>query len=243
MARLVLVDDDDMLRQVLADNLQDIGHQVQAFADPESAFVTLVGQTDPLDLLILDWALPGSSGLDLLKQLRNADITTPALFFTSHNDTLYEEAALACGAVDFVDKTRSFTILSKRIALILERETTPAVVTEHNASTPAAPDYDDLSINSALHEIRWKGAIVTLTYGEFRMVDFLAAAGRDVSYREIYDVLKGEDFIAGDGAEGYRANVRAMIKRIRQKFCDVDPTFDHIRNYPGFGYRWGRDHA
>ena len=67
-------------------------------------------------------------------------------------------------------------------------------------------------------------------------------AGRDVSYREIYDLVRGEGFRAGSGEQGYRANVRALIKRIRQKFRDVDPTFDLIENYPGFGYRW-RDGA
>jgi two-component system response regulator ChvI len=44
--------------------------------------------------------------------------------------------------------------------------------------------------------------------------------------------------MAGDGDVGYRTNVRAFIKRIRQKFKDADPDFSQIENYPGFGYRW-----
>ena len=50
--------------------------------------------------------------------------------------------------------------------------------------------------------------------------------------------LKVEKVVAGHGAEGYRANVRTFIKRIRKKFRDGDPSFDHIENYAGFGYRW-----
>ncbi|MEE8506106.1 MAG: helix-turn-helix domain-containing protein, partial [Kiloniellales bacterium] len=46
------------------------------------------------------------------------------------------------------------------------------------------------------------------------------------------------DFAAGYGSEGFRANVRSFIKRIRKKFRDVDSDFDRIDNYPGFGYRW-----
>lgn len=65
--------------------------------------------------------------------------------------------------------------------------------------------------------------------------------GKDVSYREIYNAVKGEGFIAGAGMEGYRANVRALVKRIRQKFKDVDPDFTALENYPGFGYRWRPD--
>jgi two-component system response regulator ChvI len=60
----------------------------------------------------------------------------------------------------------------------------------------------------------------------------------DVSYRQIYDLVRGKDFIAGYGEEGYRVNVRSFIKRIRQKFRDVDDSFSCIENYPGFGYRW-----
>src|SRR5918994_714467 len=66
----------------------------------------------------------------------------------------------------------------------------------------------------------------------------LARAQGDVSYRQLYDVLKGESFIAGSGSEGYRANVRTLVKRIRQKFCDVDEQFAAIVSVPGFGYRW-----
>ena len=50
--------------------------------------------------------------------------------------------------------------------------------------------------------------------------------------------MHGEDFIAGVGAEGYRANVRTFIRRIRRKFRQVDEDFGEIENFPGFGYRW-----
>ena len=48
-----------------------------------------------------------------------------------------------------------------------------------------------------------------------------------------------EGFISGSGEQGYHANVRAAIKRIRNKFHECDPTFVEIENYAGFGYRWG----
>ena len=55
------------------------------------------------------------------------------------------------------------------------------------------------------------------------------------------NVIHGAGFAAGEGAEGYRSNVRAFIKRIREKFTTIDPDFDAIQNYPGFGYRWRQD--
>ena len=85
----------------------------------------------------------------------------------------------------------------------------------------------------------WRGRELDLTLTEFKIVALLALrAGEDVGYREIYDLVHGKDFVAGYGAEGYRANVRTFIKRIRKKFRDVDGEFDHIHNYAGFGYRW-----
>ena len=75
--------------------------------------------------------------------------------------------------------------------------------------------------------------------GEFDVVALLSSkTGADVSYRQIYDVIQDMGFVGGRGPEGYRANVRAAIKRIRRKFCDLDPQFDALKNYPGFGYRW-----
>jgi len=62
--------------------------------------------------------------------------------------------------------------------------------------------------------------------------------GEDVSYRELYDLVHGKDFLAGSGTDGYRANVRTFIKRIRKKLREVDTEFEHIHNYAGFGYRW-----
>jgi two-component system response regulator ChvI len=70
-------------------------------------------------------------------------------------------------------------------------------------------------------------------------VQLLASrAGQDVTYRDIYDVVKGAGFVAGAEGEGYRTNVRAMVKRIRQKFRALDDGFAELENYPGFGYRW-----
>ena len=65
-------------------------------------------------------------------------------------------------------------------------------------------------------------------------------AGEQVSYRQIYDALRYTGFVAGCGEEGYRANVRGAIKRIRAKFKELDPGWEEITNFTGFGYGWGK---
>jgi two-component system response regulator ChvI len=64
--------------------------------------------------------------------------------------------------------------------------------------------------------------------------------GRYATYRAMYDRLRYQGFIAGEGNDGYRANVRSAVKRIRSKFRALEPTFAEIENYTAFGYCWGK---
>ena len=85
----------------------------------------------------------------------------------------------------------------------------------------------------------WKDVDVGLTLGEYNIVHLLASKMRhSLTYRVICEKLNYEGFVAGSGVEGYRANVRSAIKRIRSKFSSADPTFSEIENYTGFGYCW-----
>jgi two-component system response regulator ChvI len=87
----------------------------------------------------------------------------------------------------------------------------------------------------------WDDADVGLTLTEFKIVHLLAAnVGSYVTYRSVYDCMHYVGFIAGSGENGYRTNVRSCIKRIRNKFRAIDPTFAEIDNYQSFGYRWGK---
>jgi two-component system response regulator ChvI len=85
----------------------------------------------------------------------------------------------------------------------------------------------------------WNDVDVDLTLGEYKILHLLVSdAGNYKTYRVIYDRLRHEGFIAGDGAQGYKANVRSAIKRMRNKFRVLDSDFDRIENYTGFGYCW-----
>jgi len=241
-ARIALVDDDVLFRESVEQNLIDAGFRVCVFGNGPSMLDFFAGG-ELVDLILLDWKMPAMNGIEVLRRLRETQPSIPVIFLTVLGDQIYEEAALQGGAVDFVEKSRSFGILRKRMDLILSGLRTPAV-NGAKAERAAPVTVGSLGLDIESGRASWKGLPLALSLTEFRMVHLLAQrAGRDVRYRDIYDVVHGEDFVAGEGEEGYRANVRTFIKRIRQKFRDVDAGFDGIQNYPGFGYRWIGDGA
>ena len=239
--RLVVVDDDDLFRESLVQNLSDSGFDVVGYRDGRSALVSLEGATLPPDLILLDWKMPEMSGIEVLKRLRNSEATSPVIFLTALSDQIYEEAALIGGAVDFVEKSRSYAILLKRIELTLDGPRGKSEGAEDEPE-PKVLKVGHLELNGEASRAFWKNERVELSLPEFTIVSCLVEhAGRDVRYRALYDLVRGRGFVAGAGPDGYRANVRTFIKRIRQKFREVDDRFDEIENYPGFGYRWRGD--
>lgn len=238
--RIALVDDDDLFRESLSLNLADEGYAVETF-DRAPPLLEFFGSGKTVDIALLDWRMPGMDGIDLLRQMRARGIDVPVIFLTVLSDEIYEEAALAGGAMDFVEKSRSLSILLKRIRLI-QGGAKSGGEDGGGAAQPALRRLGSLELRLENSRAFWKGARVDLTLTEFNIVSLMAAQPeQDVSYRQIYDLVHGKDFVAGFGPSGYRANVRAFIKRIRQKFRAADSAFDCIENYPGFGYRWGHE--
>jgi two-component system response regulator ChvI len=115
---ILIVDDDDLFRESIARNLSNAGFTPIVFADAASALTHLAASSQP-DVILLDWRMPGMTGVELLAELRKAGITTPIMFLTVLGDQIHEEAGLHSGAVDFVEKSRGFSIISHRIGLIL----------------------------------------------------------------------------------------------------------------------------
>ena len=102
------------------------------------------------------------------------------------------------------------------------------------------PKVDDLVLHKASRQAYWKGGKVNLTTRQFDLVDLLFSnRGTGISFRKLYDAVSGHPgLLAGKGPEGYRANVRTAIMRIRKAFKAIDPAFDEIEAFAGFGYRW-----
>jgi two-component system, OmpR family, response regulator ChvI len=235
--RVIIVEDDELYREVLEDGLEDHGFDVRGFADAASILETLNVLVEA-DVLLLDWKLPRISGIELLSHLRGCGIDIPVAFLTGLSLVDYESAAFARGATDFIDKSRGLDVLARRITRIVEarRKSSPVQPT-----LPPPRFYGPLALRPGRTE--WRGQKVGLTLCEYNVVDLLASnAGNWTTYRAVYDRMHYVGFIAGVGEDGYQQNVRSTIRRIRRKFHTRDPDFAEIINQPGVGYCW-RNHA
>jgi len=161
-------------------------------------------------------------------------VNLPVVFLTSHPQPANEKLAFERGALDFIDKTRGVEILARRLRLVA------------NSGKPAADSEADkpivcgkLVLSPSAGRACWNEVDVGLTVSEYDIVHFLVSNVHNfVTYREIYNIQYYDGFHAGNGANGYRTNVRSSIKRIRKKFCKLDPTFAEIQNSSARGYRW-----
>ena len=231
--RLMLVEDDQDFRMAAAAELEDLGFEVEAFADG-AVLLEAFANGATADVIVLDWNLPTLSGIDLIPRLRRAGVLLPVVLLTGRSTPNLENLALDHGALDFVDKTRGLPILAKRIRLILDSAKKPDVMRAEEALMVGP-----LELKLRVCRVLWKGIDVGLTLTEYKIVHLLVSnLGNHLTYRAVYDTMHHAGFIAGSGEDGYRTNVRSCIKRIRNKFRAIDGDFACIANYPSFGYRW-----
>jgi two-component system response regulator ChvI len=251
LRRVVLVESDQYYREALTFELLCQGFIVHAFADGEALLGSLASAVDA-DLAVLDWDLGKMPGIKLLAELRRHGVNLPVVFLTGKviagdeqdqcllapQETLNANECMAFdhGAVDFIAKSRGRGVLVRRLRNVVELAKPKAKI---DLPVPARLACDKLVLKPETSRAFWNGVDANLTLGEYKLVHLLVSkAGSFVTYRALYDRLRFEGFVAGDGQEGFKANVRSAIKRIRNKLRACDPAFDEIENYSGFGYGW-----
>ena len=240
MTDIVLVDDDELYREVLSADLADRGFAVSCFADGPS-FLEAVSRGVEARVALLDWALPEMSGLELLGALRERGFTLPVVFLTGYAMAERELLALDRGAVDFVDKARGVEVLAHRLRLIIgtQRPPSSAAPAQAAAGPTDVEQHGALALHRQTARTLWREHDVGLTMTEYKIVALLAShKGEVMTYRAIYDTAHYQGFVAGSGEHGHNTNVRSLLKRIRKKFLAVDPDFAEIENEQGVGYRW-----
>jgi two-component system response regulator ChvI len=241
--RVLLIEDGALDSGFLAHELSKQGFAVREIP-------SLSGAPDAArdaDVIVLhcDWAK--MSSIDLLGKLHRLGLKVPVVLLTGEASPAHECLALDKGAIDVIGKSRGSGVLARRLKGVVRtfgRTDQPrpgGCVAEAGQVVAQAQTMicGKLLLRPDVSRAYWQDVDLGLTLGEYNVVQLLASnVGRYVTYRAIYDRQHYEGFIAGSGADGYRANVRSAIKRIRNKFRGFDPFFDKIENYNGFGYCW-----
>jgi len=225
--RVLLIENGVIDRGFLTDKLSKQGCAVRTVA-------SLPAAACDADVIVLHCGRVNNSSIEQLGKLRRLGFNVPVVLLTGEAAPAHECRALDKGAIDVILKSRGPDVLARRLK--------GAVKTIARADRPRSGGpmkCGKLLLRPDISRAYWKGVDVGLTLGEYKIVHLLASnAGRYVTYRAIYDRLHYEGFVAGSGADGYRTNVRSAIKRIRNRFRALDPTFDETENYQGFGYLW-----
>jgi len=188
------------------------------------------GQTS--DVVLLDWNMEMAAS-ELLRELNRFDPRVPIAMLIDGNGS--DEASKGDDEAD----ARRRVLDRVRLVADMLRTRNPEDAPHQAPALPHA-----LRLDTKTCQAFWKGSPVNLTITEFNIVSLFAKrVGENLSYREIYDVVHGPGFCAGDGLNGYQTNVRSLIKRIRQKFHEADESFGEIENHRGYGYRWRASEA
>jgi two-component system, OmpR family, response regulator ChvI len=228
--RVLLIEDGVIDRGFLADELSKQGFAVQTVA-------SLPGAPDAArdaDVIVLHCDRAKHSSIELLGKLHRLGFNVPVVLLTGQALPAHECLALDKGAVDVIRTSRGSEVLVRRLKGVVK-----AFKRTDQPRSDRSMICGHLLLRPDVSRAYWKDTDLNLTLGEYNIVHLLASnVGRFMTYRAIYDRLRREGFIAGYGPEGYRANVRSAIKRIRNGFRALDPTFDKIENYASFGYCW-----
>ena len=219
--RILLIDDDEQLMEVLANKLVEQRYAVDIANTGEMGweFVLLFD----FDLVVLDWMLPDIDGVELCQQIRAEGYTMPIMLLTARDRQNDKVLALDSGADDYVVKPFDFDELTARIRALLRREI--------NISSPIL-EWQDLSLNPKTHEVYHQQQLLPLTPKEYGMIELFMRHPQQVfSPDAIIDNLwAGEDPPGGEA-------VRTHIKGLRQKLKAVGMAKDTIKTVYGVGYR------
>jgi two-component system phosphate regulon response regulator PhoB len=222
MARVLIVEDEEALGLLLRYNLEAEGYDVEVVTRGDEAD-TRLKESVP-DLLILDWMLPGLSGIELCRRLRGRPETErlPIVMLTARGEESERIRGLSTGADDYVVKPFSTPELMARVRAILRRARPELVSTVLRAG--------DLEIDRETHRVRRGGREIHLGPTEYRLLEFLMQSpGRVYSREQLLDGVWGMDvYVDERTVDVHIGRLRKAINRTR----DRDP----IRTVRGSGY-------
>jgi DNA-binding response OmpR family regulator len=223
--KILIVDDDALLRRSLAFNLEQAGYRTGTAANAEDALA--LAPQDPPDLVLLDIGLPGMDGLDALRQFREQS-AVPVIFLTARRRELDEALGLELGADDYVTKPFDLDVLLAHIKAVLRRSQRAAEPIESQAPLVVG----DMAIDPQAHTVTVGGKALDLPPREFGLLHALALeAGHIVPTEDLLARVWGAEY------DGEPQVVYVHIRWLREKL-EEDPQHPRrILTVRGVGYK------
>jgi len=226
---VAIVEDDIDQRENFTDALKQSGYEVVSYANRQDALAGM--QKNMPDLAILDIMLEHEmdGGFDLCRDLRALSPTLPIIFLTARDSDIDRVSGLRLDAWDYLTKPLNMQYLSVRINSlfrIVDSLANRADQEEENILV-----INDLSINEDSMSIRWQEQELSLTLTEFWLIESMARHPGHVKTYENMMTITRQSYVERNTINGY-------IRRIRNKFKEIDPEFKHIQTVFGVGYKW-----
>ena len=221
-ARILIVEDEEALSQLLSYNLDKEGYETEIVTDGEEAIIA-VQENEP-DLIIMDWMLPSMSGIEICRHIRARAETKliPILMLTARSEEEDRLRGFSVGADDYVTKPFSMSELTARIKAILRRAS-PAIASD-------AVIHADIELDRETRRVRRGGREVRLGPTEFRLLDVLMQRpGRVYSREQLLDRVWGQDvYVESRTVDVHVGRLRKALNRKNEK--------DPIRTVRATGY-------
>ena len=221
MAKILIVDDEPRIRELIRENLQYSGYTCEEAGDGSAALSLLSG--GGYDLVILDLMMPFMDGMTCLREMRTRRINTPVIILTARGEEYDKLAGLEGGADDYVVKPFSPRELVARVRAVLNR------------TMPRTEASGELSIDTASHTVKVSGEEVSLTPKEFDLLVFLASnKGIALSREKILQKVWNYDYFGED------RTVDTHVKMLRGH---LGKCRSYIATVWGIGYKFDPDAA
>jgi two-component system OmpR family response regulator len=228
--RVLVVEDDEGIREMLKYNLVTAGFSVHEAADGATGLRT--ARTARPDLILLDLMLPGMSGFDFTRALRKSS-RVPIIMITAKDAEVDKIVGLELGADDYITKPFSVREVLARVNAVMRRTSPDAVEPK---SVPERDSIGDFSIDRAARRVVLRDKDVKLTAREFDLISYLLAHPGRVHTRDtLLENVWGHEF------SGDRKTVDVHVRWLREKFAGVAPF--EIVTVRGIGYRLDRSAA
>jgi len=230
MPKVIIVEDDPAIAEMLVYHLQDLGYEVEHFSNGLIAKEFLFSAK--YDLVLLDIMLPGYNGLDICRELRQQRPSVPIMLLTSLDGEADRVIGLELGADDYLTKPFSMRECQARIKALLRRCDLNHQA-EVSPNVPSEITFEELQINEESRKIVLDDKVIELTAREFDLLLYFAK-----NMEKVFSRSQLLDAIWGYSHEGYEHTVNTHINRLRKKLKRADNKPDFIQTVWSVGYRF-----